>query len=148
MDFRTVLPSDCYTYDANTGTYTDLRETDAGLRYLYDNGIVLQVSGIIRPSKDAVSAMLSGSIGYTSALTEYIITESAVSSAVEAQKADPSIDILNPIPAIWTILPKKLNSAPTSTDWTPPARQMPISALCPSPAASSWMLWYSSPWAI
>ena len=98
MDFRTVLPSDCYTYDANTGTYTDLRETEAGLRYLYDNGITLKVSGIIRPSEDAVSSMLNGSIGYTSALTEYIITESRDSAAVEAQKADPSIDIFTGLP--------------------------------------------------
>ena len=98
MDFRTVLPSDCYTYDAKTGTYTDLRETDAGLRYLYDNGITLKVSGIIRPSEDAVSSMLSGSIGYTSALTEYIITESRDSAAVEAQKADPSVDIFTGLP--------------------------------------------------
>ena len=98
MDFRTVLPSDCYTYDANTGTYTDLRETDAGLRYLYDNGITLKVSGIIRPSEDAVSSMLSGSICYTSALTEYIINESKDSAAVEAQKEDPSVDIFTGLP--------------------------------------------------
>ena len=98
MVFCTVLPSDCYTYDAKTGTYSDLRETDAGLRYLYDNGIPLKVSGIIRPSEDTVSSMLTGSIGYTSALTEYIITESRDSAAVEAQKADPSTDIFTGLP--------------------------------------------------
>ncbi|MGN0630381.1 MAG: ABC transporter ATP-binding protein, partial [Ruminococcus sp.] len=43
MDFRTVLNSDCYSYDAGTGTYTDLRDTEAGMRYLYDNGIPLKV---------------------------------------------------------------------------------------------------------
>ena len=98
MDFRTVLPSDCYTYDAKTGTYNDLRKTDAGLRYLYDNGITLKVSGIIRPSEDAVSAMLTGSIGYTTALTEHIITASRDSAAVEAQKADPAVDIFTGLP--------------------------------------------------
>ena len=98
MDFRTVLPASCYTYDANTGIYADLRETDAGLRYLYDNGIALKVSGIIRPSEEAVSSMLTGSIGYTSALTEYIITQSADSDPVEAQKADPSVDVFTGLP--------------------------------------------------
>ncbi len=98
MDFRAVLPSDCYTYDAKTGTYTDLRKTDAGLRYLYDNGIVLKVSGIIRPSEDAVSSMLSGSIGYTDALTEYIITQSKDSDVVQAQKKDAAIDIFTGLP--------------------------------------------------
>lgn len=98
MDFRAVLPSDCYTYDAKTGTYTDLRKTDAGLRYLYDNGIVLKVSGIIRPSEDAVSSMLSGSIGYTDALTQYIITQSKDSDVVQAQKRDAAIDIFTGLP--------------------------------------------------
>lgn len=47
MDFRTVLNADCYRYDENTGLYTDLRDTDAGLQYLYDNGLKLKVTGII-----------------------------------------------------------------------------------------------------
>ncbi|MBR7122014.1 MAG: ABC transporter ATP-binding protein/permease [Oscillospiraceae bacterium] len=98
MEFRTVLPSDCFTYDPVTGIYTDLRKSDAGLRYLYDNGTVLKVSGIIRPSEDAVSAMLSGSIGYTSELTKHIIKESVKSDPVAAQKADPTIDIFTGLP--------------------------------------------------
>lgn len=98
MEFYIVLPSDCFTYDESTGTYTDLRETEAGLRYLYDNGTVLKVSGIIRPSEDAVSSMLTGSIGYTSALTEYIISESKESAVVKAQQADPTVDIFNGLP--------------------------------------------------
>ena len=98
MEFRVILPPDCFTLDETTGLYADLRETDAGLRYLYDNGTVLKVSGIIRPSEDAVSTMLTGSIGYTSALTEYVIKESHNSPAVEAQRADPSTDIFTGLP--------------------------------------------------
>ena len=98
MEFRTILPASCYTYDASTGTYTDLRSTDAGLRYLYDGGTTLKVSGIIRPSEDAVSAMLTGSIGYTNALTEYVINESVKSDVVAAQKANPSVDIFTGLP--------------------------------------------------
>lgn len=55
MDFRTVLNADCYRYDENTGLYTDLRDTDAGLQYLYDNGLKLKVTGIIRPNEDAIA---------------------------------------------------------------------------------------------
>ncbi|MBQ7871837.1 MAG: ABC transporter permease, partial [Oscillospiraceae bacterium] len=98
MDFRIVLPSDCYTLDESTGLYLDLRETDAGLRYLYDNGIALKVSGIIRPSEDAVSTMLSGSIGYTSELTEYIITQARDSAVVKAQMEQPDTDIFTGLP--------------------------------------------------
>jgi putative ABC transport system permease protein len=98
MEFRTVFSSDCYALDESTGLYTDLRETQAGLKYLYDNGTALKVSGIIRPNKDAVSTMLSGTIGYTSKLTEYVIENSKNSAAVKAQLADASTDIFTGLP--------------------------------------------------
>ena len=98
MDFRTILNADCYVLDEDTGLYVDLRNTEAGLRYLYDNGISLKVSGIIRPSEDAVSTMLDGSIGYTSELTEYMIEQSKDSPAVQAQQASPSTDIFTGLP--------------------------------------------------
>ena len=98
MEFRTVLNSDCYTLDENTGLYTDLRDTQAGLKYLYDNGTVLKVSGIIRPNEDAVSTMLTGTIGYTSELTKYVIEEASDSPAVQAQLDEPSKDIFTGLP--------------------------------------------------
>ncbi len=93
MDFRTILNSSCYTYDEETGLYTDLRETDAGLKYLYDNGLSLKVTGIIRPNEDATANMLTGSIAYTSGLTEYVINESKKSEAIDAQLESPDKDI-------------------------------------------------------
>ena len=98
MEFKTILNSDCYALDESTGLYVDLRETDAGLKYLYDNGISLKVSGIIRPCEDTVSTMLSGSIGYTSELTEYIIEQAKDADAVTAQLNDPSTDIFTGLP--------------------------------------------------
>ena len=98
MEFKTILNSDCYALDESTGLYVDLRETDAGLKYLYDNGISLKVSGIIRPREDTVSTMLSGSIGYTSELTEYIIEQAKDADAVTAQLNDPSTDIFTGLP--------------------------------------------------
>ena len=98
MEFRTVLGADCYKLDESTGLYTDLRKTEAGLRYLYDNGTVLKVSGIIRPSEDSLSAMLSGSIGYTSKLTEYVVEQTKNSPVLAAQLADPSTDIFTGLP--------------------------------------------------
>lgn len=98
MEFRIILNSDCYRLDESTGLYTDLRNTDAGLRYLYDNGISLKVTGIIRPNGDSVASMLTGSIGYTSMLTEYVIEHSKNSPAVSAQLSDPTTDIFTGLP--------------------------------------------------
>ena len=98
MEFRTIFNADCFTLDEKTGTYTDLRDTQAGLKYLYDNGTVLKVSGIIRPNEDAVSTMLSGTIGYTNKLTEYVIENGKDSTSVKAQLEDPSKDIFTGLP--------------------------------------------------
>ena len=98
MEFRVILNSDCYTYDKNTETYTDLRDTEAGLKYLYDKAITLKVSGIIRPSEDADNTMLSGSIGYTSELTKYVIENAKDSAAIKVQLANPNMDIFTGLP--------------------------------------------------
>ncbi len=98
MDFRVVFNSDCYTLDESTGLYTDMRDTQAGLKYLYDNGTNLKVSGIIRPSEDAVSTMLSSTIGYTHKLTEYVIENSKDAASIEAQLDNPETDIFTGLP--------------------------------------------------
>ncbi len=98
MEFRTIFSSDCYTLEEKSGLYTDLRETQAGLKYLYDNGTSLKITGIIRPNEDAVSTMLTGAIGYTHKLTEYVIEHSKQSPAVEAQQKDAATDIFTGLP--------------------------------------------------
>ena len=104
MNFRVILNSDCYRLDENTGLYTDLRDTEAGLRYLYDNGMDLKVTGILRPNEDAASAMLSGTIAYTKELTEYVVGQMEESDALAAQQESVDTDI-------FTGLPFKANTA-------------------------------------
>ncbi len=98
MEFHTVLNADCFRLDEQTGFYTDLRESDAGLQYLYDNGIPLKVTGIIRPNEDTTAPMLTGSIAYTSDLTRYVIDHTQNAEVIQAQKENPSTDILTGLP--------------------------------------------------
>lgn len=98
LEYHLVLNSDCYSYDDKTGLYTDLRETDAGIRYLYDNGIKLKVTGIIKPNEDATTTMLTGSIGYTKALTEYVVEQSQKSDAIKAQMENKGTDVITGLP--------------------------------------------------
>ncbi|MBQ8497450.1 MAG: ABC transporter ATP-binding protein/permease [Clostridia bacterium] len=99
MTFKMILPPDFYQKNKD-GTYTDLSASNAGLTFLYDSDkpIELKVSGIIRPNDDAVSSMMTGSIGYTSALTEYAIERAAESEIVKAQLANPTIDVISGLP--------------------------------------------------
>ena len=98
MEYRVILNSECWSYDELTDTYTDLRDTESGLKYLYDNGTTLKVSGIIRPNEEATTAMLTGAIAYTRALTEYVINEAKDSEAIEAQLDDEMTDIFTGLP--------------------------------------------------
>ncbi len=98
MEYRVILNSECWSYDELTDTYTDLRETESGLKFLYDNGLTLKVSGIIRPNEEASTTMLTGAIAYTHDLTEYIIEEAKDSEAIAAQLEDETTDIFTGLP--------------------------------------------------
>lgn len=98
MEFRAVVNSDKYSFDKESGTYLDLSETEAGRKYLYDNGITLKVSGIIRPSEEAVATMLTGSIGFTKNLTEYLIIKAGESETAKYQQSKPDVDIFTGLP--------------------------------------------------
>jgi putative ABC transport system permease protein len=99
MNFKMILTPDFYQKTAD-GTYIDLGKTQAGIEFLYnsDKVINLKVSGIIRPNDDNVSSMMTGSIGYTTALTEYAIERMVQSNIVKEQLADPSKDVISGLP--------------------------------------------------
>ncbi len=97
-EYKTILNANCYRYDEASGLYTDLRETEAGLRYLYDNAMTLRVVGIIRPKADTDTTMLSGGIGYTSDLTKHIIEMGKGSDVIKAQLASPDTDVITGLP--------------------------------------------------
>lgn len=97
-DFRVILSPDKYQKQAD-GTYLDISESDAGLDYLYSyKAMPLKVTGVIRKNPDSTAAMLSGSIGYTEALTKHIIEVSHNSDVVKDQLANPDIDVITGLP--------------------------------------------------
>ena len=99
--FQLILPFEIYRRDEATGAYTDLSATDAGMDYLYgadEVGTTLKIVGIARVNEDAVASMMTASIGYTSALTKYVIQTTANSDIVKAQLADPATDVLSGLP--------------------------------------------------
>ena len=93
-----LVPSPDFYQKGADGRYTDLTQSETGRDYLYENGLALRVVGIIRPNEDAAASMMTGSVGYTAALTQYLIDHAAESDAVAAQKAAPDTDILSGLP--------------------------------------------------
>ena len=101
MSFKIVLPAERYQYDSASGTYTDVSTTDTGLDFLYnsdDVGTRVKIVGILRPNENAVSSMLSGAIGYTSALTDYLVEKAGQTEILRKQKEDPDTDVILGLP--------------------------------------------------
>ena len=96
--YRLILPTDFYSYNSETDTWTDMHDNEDYLSLIYPNGLELEVVGVIKPSEDAVASSLNGAVGYTSALTDYYISAVNSSEVVKAQKADPKTDILLGLP--------------------------------------------------
>ncbi|MBQ2816244.1 MAG: ABC transporter ATP-binding protein/permease [Clostridia bacterium] len=94
--FKLVLPSSCY--QESNDSIKDLRESDAGMKFVYDNGIDIKISGIVRPNEDAISTSMSGSIGYTRALTEYMINTAEKSPIVKKQMENKNFDVVTGLP--------------------------------------------------
>ena len=98
MTFRAIPGCDFYQYDKEAGAYRDIGATETGMRYLYDNGLELKVSGIVRPTGGSAMSNRNGAIAYTSALVETIIHHAEESDVVKAQKASPDVDVLSGLP--------------------------------------------------
>ena len=110
--FKLLLPYERYQYDANTNTYTDLSATQTGLEMLYNSnqtGITLQVVGVARSGSNG--GMMSGSLGYTNALTQYAIDHTADSQLVKDQLATPDTDVITNLP-----FPQEGDTEPTDQE--------------------------------
>ena len=99
--FKLILPAEYYQYDPAAGSYTDMSATDAGMDFLYNSdevGVRLKVVGVARPNEDATASMVSGAIGYTSALTAHAIQTTNDTQIVSDQLADPDTDVILGLP--------------------------------------------------
>ena len=87
---------ECDTYIANgNGTFKSIKEDTAEMEKLMNNAIKLKITGVVRPQEDAKNASISTALGYTRALTNYIIQYTDDSEVVKAQKENPTINVLN-----------------------------------------------------
>lgn len=87
---------DCDTYISNgNGTFTSIKDNVNKMEKLLDNAIKLKITGVVRPKEDAKNASITSAIGYTKALTDYIIEYTDNSEVVKAQKESSTINVLN-----------------------------------------------------
>lgn len=98
LRYRLIVNTDFYSYNEENDSYTDVRNDEDSYRAAIADGIQLQVVGILRPDPDAVTGAVSGSVGYTSALMEYVINKINASDIVKKQAAAPETDVITGLP--------------------------------------------------
>ena len=94
--FRYIFPAD--TVSIEDGEVVDLTGEQLGLRTLYQNGLKVNLVGIIRQNEDALSGMMTGAIGYTHALVEHIMKDAEKKELVRRQLADRETDVFSGLP--------------------------------------------------
>ena len=93
MKFKLVLNCDYMVKDKKTGLWKDRSSNLAYVKKLVDNGLEINIVGIIRPDEDNVLSVGTGGIGYTTELMEYALEHTANSAVVKEQLQNPKKDI-------------------------------------------------------
>ena len=101
--FKLILNPDYYTKEAN-GTWSYIGDDKDSMNLVIDHGYDLKIVGIIKPNPDVAVTSATGSFGYTSALTQYVIEQTNNSELVKEQKLpeNENLDLLTGLPFVIT----------------------------------------------
>ena len=109
MKFKLLTTSDFFTQTEKTyvvggsdkiyPVWADRRDDiaftdDAKATFITENGVEIKISGIIRPKEGASATSISGAIGYTKSLTDYILEQNSKSTVINQQKETPNVNVL------------------------------------------------------
>ena len=89
-----LLETDYYTKNEN-GNFDRLQETQEDLEKLLDKSIELNIVGIVKLKEDVDNALITSTLGYTKALTDYVIENTNSSQVVMAQENSKEINVVN-----------------------------------------------------
>ena len=97
LEFSLLTAPDFYQKNEDGG-YTDMRGDEEFMEAALENAPKLKVVGILKPDADSlISSTNSGGIGYTHALTEFMIDRVNSSDIVKEQKNNPDVDVFTGI---------------------------------------------------
>ncbi len=92
-----VLPTALTYQQSGDGVFYSAGGDPSELEELAKEGLPLTIVGVVRPTADA-SVFIGSSVGYTALLTDEIIRATDQSPVVEAQEADPTVNVLTGLP--------------------------------------------------
>ncbi len=94
LTFRLVPACDYYVENED-GTFDNAADDKQKLQELVDGALTLRVVGVVRPVEDASATPITRAVGYTRALTDYLIAHTEQSPVVLAQQESPEVSVLS-----------------------------------------------------
>lgn len=95
LKYRVLTNADYYYQDTETLDWQKHNDASLTKQYIEDNGLEIEIVGIVRPNEKCKSPSVNGAIGYTKELSDYLITHAAAHAAVKAQEENPRESILD-----------------------------------------------------
>ncbi len=91
LTFKILLNSDYYAKE--NGAWVDKSDNKDYIKEKVDNAEEIKVIGIVKQKENSVSSNTQGGIGYTKALTEYIINKAKDAEIVKEQMDNPNVNV-------------------------------------------------------
>lgn len=95
-EFYLIPACDMYVKNKN-GNFEYIGEDKEAIQKKFSDGVKLKITGVIKPNEDLENAFISAPIGYTRALTDYLIEHTQNSEVVQVQKETPQTNIVSGI---------------------------------------------------
>ncbi|MBR3642818.1 MAG: ABC transporter ATP-binding protein, partial [Parasporobacterium sp.] len=89
-----LIPACDWYKDRGDGVFEKIEYNADSVAELSENAVRLKISGVVRPAEDSKGGVISGTVGYTRALTDFIIDYTENSPVVKAQRAKPEVNVL------------------------------------------------------
>lgn len=98
LRFKLVLGPDYYAHDEASGRWLDKTSDASHMQNVLEEALELKISGVLRPREGSISRSVSGSVGYTPALTDYVIDAVNAAAIVRAQLENPNVNVFSGLP--------------------------------------------------
>ena len=93
LKFRMVPASAQYRFNREYGVWENMSTDEAYMRQQIAQGVELRIVGIVCPKEGVSTTALTAGVAYRSDLTGHIIAAAKDSPIVQAQLADPAVDV-------------------------------------------------------
>lgn len=91
LKFKILLNTDYYTKE--NGVWVDKKQDEAYMKQVVAEAKELRVVGIVKSTNAAGGTSLTGGIGYTSGLQEYVISQIQAADIAKEQLANPEVNV-------------------------------------------------------